>query len=93
MENKEIVDTKKAHRFVINDKNSFEIFGVVEVLEVMHNFLSVRLTGDLLSIKGTDMSIKSLDIEKGFLDAVGIVSEVKYQSKAPKTSLIKKLFK
>ena len=94
IENKEnVTNVKKPHKLIVEGRKAFTIFGVTEVLETTGGFLSVKLAGEILSIKGSEISIKKLAIEEGILEAAGVVDEVKYAHKRERIPLLKKIFK
>lgn len=66
------------HRLVINNHESLEVTGVVHVDSFDDEEVVLETEQGLLAIRGEDLHIKNLNLEKGELAIEGLVAEVVY---------------
>ena len=88
----EKIAIKRDFKITIFGSKSFSIFGVLEVVSVSDDFLSVKLSNEILNIKGKNISIKNLNLESSTLEADGQVLETKFAGKSVKKPFFKRLF-
>ena len=86
----------KAHKIVINNRKSSVVTGVLDVLSFDLNEILLETEQGLLMVKGTDMHVNRLSLEKGEVDLSGNIDSIAYSEihAKGKTSenLIAKLF-
>lgn len=76
----------------INRKN-LSITGIEKVVGISDSELLVEVDGVALSIQGSDMEVKKLDVESGVLEIEGLINSMKYFDKKQKVNFIKRIFK
>ena len=67
--------------------------GVKEVGEFSEREASLTLHATSLKIKGSNLKVKEVDLDKGIVKITGSLSAVEYGKGGSQESLIKKLFK
>ena len=92
MEEKTII---KQHRLMLNNRKNGSFTGVLDVLSFDLNEILLETEQGMLHIKGKDLHVNRLDLEKGEVDIDGQVDALNY-SQVPKTgrqgSLLGKIF-
>ena len=92
MEEKTII---KQHRLMLNNRKNGSFTGVLDVLSFDLNEILLETEQGMLHIKGKDLHVNRLDLEKGEVDIDGQVDALNY-SQVPKTgrqgSLFVKIF-
>ncbi len=81
------------HKFTISGRNSGTITGVLDVSEFDNATIDLTTTLGRMIIKGRDLKVKNLNLEKGETDIEGNVDSIVYASKQSSESLLKRLFK
>ncbi len=66
------------HRLVITNRESLEVTGVVHVDSFDDEEVVLETDQGLLAIRGEDLHIKNLNLEKGELAIEGLVLELAY---------------
>lgn len=82
-----------SHKIILSARNQGIISGVLEVIEFDNNMIDLDTSMGRLLIKGRDMKVKGIDLEKGEAEIEGNVDNFLYTQKQAGESLIKKLFK
>ncbi len=87
----------KAHKLVINNRKTSLVTGVLDVLAFDLNEILLETEQGMLMVKGKDLHVNRLSLEKGEVELSGQIdsvaySEVKHSSKKNE-SLFMKLFK
>ena len=83
----------KAHKIVINNRKTSVVTGVLDVLSFDLNEILLETEQGMLMVKGTDMHVNRLSLEKGEVDLSGIsYSEIHTKGKTSE-NLIAKLFR
>lgn len=94
MEEKQVA---KAHKLIINNRKSSMVTGVLDVLSFDLNEILLETEQGMLIVKGTDLHVNRLSVEKGEVDLSGNIDSVVYSntSQAGRTNenLFAKLFK
>ncbi|MDE5966804.1 MAG: sporulation protein YabP [Lachnospiraceae bacterium] len=89
--------TAKAHKIVINDRNGGSITGVVDVISFDTKEILLMTELGVLMIKGEELHVKRLSVEKGEADISGKIDSLVYSEMktAAETAgnLIGRLFK
>lgn len=87
----------KAHKIVINNRKSSLVTGVLDVLSFDLNEILLETEQGMLMVKGTDMHVNRLSLEKGEVDLSGNIDSIAYSEIHAKgktgESLLTKLFR
>ncbi len=87
----------KTHKLVINNRKTSMVTGVIDVLAFDLNEVLLETEQGMLMLKGKDLHVNRLSLEKGEVDLAGHVDSVAYsdiQQTAKKgESFFVKLFK
>lgn len=94
MEEKQV---RGPHKLVVNNRKTSLVTGVLDVLSFDLNEILLETEQGMLMVKGTDMHVNRLNLEKGEVDLSGNIdsfaySEVHGQAKGGE-SLLGKLFR
>lgn len=94
MEEKQV---RGPHKLVVNNRKTSLVTGVLDVLSFDLNEILLETEQGMLMVKGTDMHVNRLNLEKGEVDLSGNIDSVAYsdvhkQSKNGE-SLLGKLFR
>lgn len=90
--------SQKPHKLVINNRKTSTVTGVLDVLSFDLNEILLETEQGMLMVKGTDLHVNRLTVEKGEVDLSGHIDSVSY-SAANSTALkgtdgfLAKLFK
>ena len=80
----------KAHKLVVNNRKTSTVTGVLDVLSFDLNEILLETEQGMLMVKGTDLHVNRLTVEKGEVDLSG--NSVTPQAKQG-DSFLTKLFK
>lgn len=87
----------KGHKFVLNSRSTGNITGVIDVLSFDIKEVLLETEQGLLTIRGEDLHVSRLTLEKGEVDIEGIVDSFTYSDaehyNKPGESLFSRLFK
>lgn len=87
----------KAHKLVINNRKTSMVTGVLDVLSFDLNEILLETEQGMLMVKGTDLHMNRLSVEKGEVDLSGNIDSVAYSSASQvnrqNENLFAKLFK
>ena len=67
-----------AHRVMIQGRHSGTISGVSDVLSFDLNEILLETEQGMLMVKGTDMHVNRLNLEKGEVDLAGNIDNISY---------------
>lgn len=81
------------HKISISGRNEGTITGVEEVNEFDNDQISLETSMGRLIIKGHELHVKRLNLEKGEVDIEGSIDSMFYTSKKDNESVFKRLFK
>ncbi len=86
---------ESTHKLVMIERKRLEISGVSDVISVDVNEASLDTLVGNLTIKGTNLHVKRLNLEKGELDMEGDIDSVIYMksTKDKKASVISRIFR
>lgn len=94
MEEKQIV---KAHKLVLNNRKTSVMTGVLDVLAFDLNEILLETEQGMLMIKGKDLHVNRLSLEKGEVDVTGVIDSCTYSdvhaAKKKEENIFAKLFK
>ena len=89
--------TPKAHKLIINNRKTSMITGVLDVLAFDLNEILLETEQGMLMVKGTDLHVNRLTLEKGEVDISGNINSVAYsdvnQLTKSNENIFAKLFK
>lgn len=87
----------KTHKLVINNRHTSLVTGVLDVLSFDLNEILLETEQGMLMVKGSDMHVNRLSLEKGEVDLSGNIDSVAYsdvnQSRKQGEGLFAKLFR
>lgn len=87
----------KTHRVVINNRKTSMVTGVLDVIAFDLNEIMLETEQGMLVVKGKDMHVNRLSLDKGEVDLAGNIDSVIYSDmphgKKKNESLLVKLFK
>ena len=87
----------KAHKLVINNRKTSTVTGVLDVLAFDLNEVLLETEQGMLMVKGKDLHVNRLSLEKGEVDLTGHIDSVAYsevqQSSKKGDNFFMKLFK
>jgi len=87
----------KAHKLVINNRKTSMVTGVLDVLAFDLNEILLETEQGMLMVKGKDLHVNRLSLEKGEVDLAGHIDSVAYSDVQHMTkkgeTLFAKLFK
>ena len=86
----------KVHRLVVNNRKTSAITGVLDVLSFDLNEILLETEQGLMTIKGKDLHVNRLTLEKGEVDLAGHVDSIAYaevkQGLKKKEGMMQRLF-
>ena len=89
--------TSRQHKMIITDRASGILNGVLDILSFDINEILLETEQGMLMIKGKDLHVNRLTLEKGELDITGRIDSLLYSDMSPKSksneSFFSKLFK
>ena len=87
----------KAHKLVVNNRKTSMVTGVLDVLAFDLNEILLETEQGMLMVKGKDLHVNRLTLEKGEVDLAGQIDSVAYSdvhhAAKKNESLFMKLFK
>ena len=87
----------KTHKLVINNRKTSMVTGVLDVLAFDLSEILLETEQGMLMVKGKDLHVNRLSLDKGEVDLAGHIDSVTYSdvqhSKKRNESLFTKLFK
>ncbi len=94
MEERQLV---KPHKLIINNRKSSMVTGVLDVLAFDLSEILLETEQGMLMIKGVDLHVNRLTLEKGEVDVSGSINSIAYseskQVQKAEQNLLSKLFK
>ena len=89
--------TVKSHKLIINNRKTSTVTGVLDVLSFDLNEILLETEQGMLMVKGSDLHVNRLTVEKGEIDLSGTIDSVSYsdskQSGAQGENFFAKLFR
>ena len=70
----------KAHKLVVNNRKKSMVTGVLDVLSFDLNEILLETEQGMLMVKGTDLHVNRLSVEKGEVDLSGNIDSIAYSS-------------
>lgn len=88
---------QKNHKLVINNRKTSTVTGVIDVLSFDLNEILLETEQGMLMVKGSDLHVNRLSLEKGEVDLSGGIDSVAYSEVQPhgkaQENLFAKLFR
>ena len=88
---------KKAHKIVLDMRNTCEITGVLDVISFDEEEVILETVEGIVTIKGKELHVNRLTLEKGELDMDGVFHSFMYKDgdsyHKPNESLLKRLLR
>ena len=70
--------TVKAHKLVVNNRKTSMVTGVLDVLSFNLNEILLETEQGMLMVKGTDLHVNRVNLEKGEIDLSGNIESISY---------------
>lgn len=87
----------KPHKLVVNHRKTSMVTGVLDVLSFDLNEILLETEEGLLMVKGSDLHVNRLSVEKGEVDLEGNIDSIAYsdaqKAGTKKENIMAKLFK
>lgn len=97
MKNMEEKQVRGPHKLVINNRQTSLVTGVLDVLSFDLNEVLLETEQGMLMVKGMDLHVNRLNLEKGEVDLAGNIDSVAYSEAGSRgkneESLFGKLFR
>lgn len=71
---------QKAHKLVVTNRKTSMVTGVLDVLSFDLNEILLETEQGMLMVKGTDLHVNRLSVEKGEVDLSGNIDSIAYSS-------------
>ena len=87
---------QKNHKLVINNRKTSLVTGVIDVLSFDLNEILLETEQGMMMVKGTDLHVNRLSLEKGEVDLSGNIDSVAYsdvQAHGKQENIFSKLFR
>lgn len=68
----------KAHKLVVNNRKTSMVTGVIDVLSFDLNEILLETEQGMMMVKGTDLHVNRLSLEKGEVDLSGNIDSISY---------------
>ena len=68
----------KAHKLIVNNRKTSMVTGVLDVLSFDLNEILLETEQGMLMVKGTDLHVNRLSVEKGEVDLSGNIDSIAY---------------
>lgn len=70
----------KTHKLVVNNRKNSMVTGVLDVLSFDLNEILLETEQGMLMVKGNDLHVNRLSVEKGEVDLSGNIDSIAYSS-------------
>ncbi len=74
-----MVETATPHRLVLENRSHMEITGVLDLLVFDESEIVLETSGGVLNIRGAELHMNTMTLEKGLLILDGDVAEIFYE--------------
>lgn len=68
----------KSHKLIINNRKTSTVTGVLDVLSFDLNEILLETEQGMLMVKGSDLHVNRLTVEKGEVDLSGTIDSISY---------------
>lgn len=69
---------QKGHKLVVNNRKTSTVTGVLDVLSFDLNEILLETEQGMMMVKGTDLHVNRLSLEKGEVDLAGNIDSIAY---------------
>lgn len=69
---------QKGHKLVVNNRKTSLVTGVIDVLSFDLNEILLETEQGMMMVKGTDLHVNRLSLEKGEVDLSGNIDSISY---------------
>ncbi len=69
---------QKNHKLVVNNRKTSMVTGVIDVLSFDLNEILLETEQGMMMVKGTDLHVNRLSLEKGEVDLSGNIDSISY---------------
>ncbi len=76
----ETTAVQKSHKLVLNNRKTGLVTGVLDVLSFNLNEILLETEQGMLMVKGTDLHVNRLSVEKGEVDLSGNIDSIAYSN-------------
>ena len=76
---------QKNHKLVVNNRRTSLVTGVLDVLSFDLNEVLLETQQGMLMVKGSDLHVNRLSLEKGEVDLSGNIDSIAYSSSTAQT--------
>ena len=83
----------ETHNLTLENRKKLSLLGVKDVISYNDSKILLQTTRGSLEIKGKNLNIQQLNLEKSNLRINGLIKILQYTNKQPATGILKKLFK
>lgn len=91
--NKQLSPAVSNHKLELDHLRGVSMTGVAAVPTFTDKCVVIKLKDETLTINGSNLEIKVLDVENGKLTVSGAVNSLKYSATQTPTSLLKRILK
>lgn len=88
---------RRTHKLTLNNRRNINVSGVADVLSFDVNEVLLETDQGMLMVKGTDLHVSRLTLEKGEVDVEGHIDSLTYSENTSYSEraegLLKKLFR
>ena len=81
------------NKLTLVNRKILNLTGIEKVVGISDSELLVEVDGVALSVQGSNIEVKKLDVESGILEIEGLINNIKYFDKKQKLNFIKRIFK
>ena len=74
----ETTAVQKSHKLVLNNRKTGLVTGVLDVLSFNLNEILLETEQGMLMVKGTDLHVNRVNLEKGEIDLSGNIESISY---------------
>ena len=71
-------EMQKNHKLVVNNRKTSMVTGVIDVLSFDLNEILLETEQGMIMVKGTDLHVNRLSLEKGEVDLSGNIDSISY---------------
>ncbi|MGO5053210.1 sporulation protein YabP [Lachnospiraceae bacterium LCP25S3_G4] len=83
---------QKPHKLIVNNRQTSMVTGVLDVLSFDLNEILLETEQGMLMVKGTDLHVNRLSVEKGEVDLSGNIDSIAYSDVNPNVKQGEKFF-
>ncbi len=80
------------HQVILEERKRIRILGVTDVENFDETCVELTTSAGLMSIKGEEMHVESLNLENGEMAMTGEIDSIEYEESRERGSLLSRLF-